>query len=217
MASCASDDNLSRQILLPECYPSTSPPLLQLGAPWLKNTQRLKITEELDTICSENIGENVIYLLVEKVREFLIYISEDNSVESDKKYDLALISETEDGLQTVNIVLDKLCENKKIANATHNIFAYRIQDGEKNSLLQDCEDDGETAAGGRLLHLLQILEVCNVVVVVSRWYGGILLGPDRFKHINNAARNILQTTGFIENKNNTVKSKKTKHKKATKK
>lgn len=29
------------------------------------------------------------------------------------------------------------------------------------------------------------------MVVVSRWYGGILLGPDRFKHINNCARNIL--------------------------
>lgn len=28
----------------------------------------------------------------------------------------------------------------------------------------------------------------NVAVVVSRWYGGIQLGPDRFKHINNATR-----------------------------
>jgi hypothetical protein len=27
---------------------------------------------------------------------------------------------------------------------------------------------------------------------VSRWYGGIHLGPDRFKHINNCARNVLQ-------------------------
>ncbi|PNJ81020.1 IMPACT isoform 2, partial [Pongo abelii] len=51
--------------------------------------------------------------------------------------------------------------------------------------------DGETAAGGRLLHLMEILNVKNVMVVVSRWYGGILLGPDRFKHINNCARNIL--------------------------
>jgi hypothetical protein len=25
---------------------------------------------------------------------------------------------------------------------------------------------------GRLLHLLQILDVTNVVVIVSRWYGG---------------------------------------------
>lgn len=94
-------------------------------------------------------------------------------------------------------VLEKLYENKKIASATHNIYAYRIYCEDKKSFLQDCEDDGETAAGGRLLHLLQILDVRNVLVVVSRWYGGILLGPDRFKHINNCARSILQEEGFI--------------------
>ena len=43
---------------------------------------------------------------------------------------------------------------------------------------------------------MQILDVRNVMVVVSRWYGGILLGPDRFKHINNCARNILVEEGF---------------------
>lgn len=44
--------------------------------------------------------------------------------------------------------------------------------------------------------LPQILDVRNVLVVVSRWYGGILLGPDRFKHINNSARNILVQEGY---------------------
>lgn len=33
---------------------------------------------------------------------------------------------------------------------------FRIYCEDKNSFLQDCEDDGETAAGGRLLHLLQV-------------------------------------------------------------
>lgn len=27
-------------------------------------------------------------------------------------------------------------------------------------------------------------------------YGGVHLGPDRFKHINNVARTLLQTTGM---------------------
>jgi putative IMPACT (imprinted ancient) family translation regulator len=31
-------------------------------------------------------------------------------------------------------------------------------------VLQDYDDDGETAAGGRLLHLLQIVDAINVVV-----------------------------------------------------
>jgi len=64
--------------------------------------------------------------------------------------------------------------------------------------LQDCDDDGEAAAGGRLLHLLQIVDARNVVVVVSRWFGGTLLGPSRFTHINNAARNLLDECGYIK-------------------
>lgn len=56
----------------------------------------------------------------------------------------------------------------------------------------DFDDDGESSAGGRLAHLLALLEddlnVTGVVVVVSRWFGGIQLGADRFRHINNAAR-----------------------------
>ena len=65
-------------------------------------------------------------------------------------------------------------------------------------LIQDYDDDGEDAAGGRLLHLLQILDVRNTVVVVSRWYGGIKLGPARFSHINNAARLLLEKCGYLQ-------------------
>ncbi|XP_078071750.1 protein IMPACT isoform X2 [Mustelus asterias] len=101
-------------------------------------------------------------------------------------------------LNQVKLLLQELYQNKKIANATHNIYAYRIYCEDKQTFLQDCEDDGETAAGGRLLHLLQILDARNVLVVVSRWYGGILLGPDRFKHINNCARNVLVDEGYTE-------------------
>lgn len=74
----------------------------------------------------------------------------------------------------------------------------------------DNDDDGETAAGGRLAHLLQILEVNDVLVVVTRYFGGIHLGPDRFKHINQAARNALELGGFLDapEKKNTGRVKK---------
>lgn len=39
---------------------------------------------------------------------------------------------------------------------------------EKATFAQDCDDDGEDAAGGRLLHLLQAADARDVVVVVSR-------------------------------------------------
>ena len=46
-------------------------------------------------------------------------------------------------------------------------------------------------------YFMQILDVKNAVVVVSRWFGGILLGGDRFKLINNAARDALELGTFI--------------------
>jgi len=110
--------------------------------------------------------------------------------------------------EDVKAVISKLYENKKIAHATHNMFAYRIYCQEKQSWLCDCDDDGEDAAGGRLLHLLEILEAQDTMVVVTRWYGGTHLGPDRFKHINNAARQVLETAGVILSKEEKGKRKK---------
>ena len=45
-------------------------------------------------------------------------------------------------------------------------------------------------------------------MVVSRWYGGTLLGPDRFKHINQAARDALELGGFLEDAGSKKKGKK---------
>lgn len=88
-----------------------------------------------------------------------------------------------------------LASDKKVAKATHNITAWRIRrdDGVQ---YQDCDDDGEDAAGGRLLHLLELMNAWGVMVVVSRWYGGIKLGPDRFRLINQCARDAVVKAGF---------------------
>ncbi|KAI0684387.1 ribosomal protein S5 domain 2-type protein [Earliella scabrosa] len=97
----------------------------------------------------------------------------------------------------VPVILAHLMSDRKIARAAHPVInAWRCRVG--NVLHQDNDDDGETAAGGRLAHLLQILEVENVLVIVTRYFGGIHLGPDRFKHINQAARNALELGGFLD-------------------
>jgi len=110
----------------------------------------------------------------------------------------------------VPLILSHLMSDRRISRAAHPIIhAYRCQVG--TLVHQDNDDDGETAAGGRLAHLLQILEVNNVLVVVSRYFGGIHLGPDRFKHINQAARNALEMGGFLDDpeaKRNTGRTKK---------
>ncbi len=60
-----------------------------------------------------------------------------------------------------------LITDKKVGKATHNITAWRIQ-GANGVQYQDCDDDGETAAGGRLLHLLELMNIWGAMVVVTR-------------------------------------------------
>lgn len=98
--------------------------------------------------------------------------------------------------QAKSYVQHLLATDKKAARATHNITAWRIR-GPNETSYQDCDDDGETAAGGRLLHLMQLMDVWDVMVVVTRWYGGVLLGPDRFRIINSAAREAMVVGGFV--------------------
>jgi putative IMPACT (imprinted ancient) family translation regulator len=45
---------------------------------------------------------------------------------------------------------------------------------------------------------MQLIDVWNVMVVVTRWYGGIHLGPDRFRIINSVAREALVVGGFVK-------------------
>ena len=39
--------------------------------------------------------------------------------------------------------------------------------------------------------------VQGVAVVVSRWFGGVHLGPSRFAIINNTARQLLVEQGYM--------------------
>ena len=64
---------------------------------------------------------------------------------------------------------------KKYWNARHNCFAFVI--GERQEI-QRCSDDGEPqgTAGRPMLDVLLGEDVHNVAVVVTRYFGGILLG-----------------------------------------
>ena len=94
--------------------------------------------------------------------------------------------------------LQHLLDNdRKVRSATHNITAWRIK-GDNGVTFQDCDDDGETAAGGRVLHLMQLMDIWDVMVVVTRWYGGHQLGPKRFSIINTVARDAFVKGGFLK-------------------
>lgn len=42
--------------------------------------------------------------------------------------------------------------------------------------------------------------ISNVMVVVTRWYGGTQLGSDRFKHISSCAQAALEEGRFFVKK-----------------
>jgi hypothetical protein len=99
-------------------------------------------------------------------------------------------------LEQVEAFRSNLLGIRRIARATHNILAYRFTDPTTGIHYHDYDDDGETAAGGRLAEVMRLMKAENVAVMVTRWYGGILLGPDRFKFINNAGRELLLKHGI---------------------
>ena len=65
---------------------------------------------------------------------------------------------------------------KKYYDAKHNCVAYRVI--ENGQLVEKSSDDGEPSgtAGGPMLNILQKNNLCSIVVVVTRYFGGILLG-----------------------------------------
>mmetsp|Transcript_21265 Transcript_21265/g.66786 ORF Transcript_21265/g.66786 Transcript_21265/m.66786 type:complete len:87 (-) Transcript_21265:47-307(-) len=75
------------------------------------------------------------------------------------------------------------------------MLAYRFVDA-AGTRHADNDDDGEDGAGGKMAYLLDILKAENVLVVVARWYGGVHLGPDRFKHIARCTQQVLEANGF---------------------
>lgn len=75
--------------------------------------------------------------------------------------------------EEVQEVLEKV--RKEYWDARHNCWAYSI--GEKQPALR-CSDDGEPSgtAGKPMLEVLTGQEIYNVVAVVTRYFGGTLLG-----------------------------------------
>uniref|UniRef100_A0A8C6P676 Impact RWD domain protein n=1 Tax=Nothobranchius furzeri TaxID=105023 RepID=A0A8C6P676_NOTFU len=164
------------QIILPADYPFYLPFRFNM---WERSS---------DLKEQEHAGESILYLWVEKIRDFLVEKSDKQKL----MCSCALMVSS--SLLQVKMVLEKLYENKKIASATHNMYAYRKVMCQF-SIFVPCSDLSIHTFFTRVFPL-QILDVRDVVVVVSRWYGGILLGPDRFKLINNCARNILVEEGY---------------------
>lgn len=65
---------------------------------------------------------------------------------------------------------------KKYFDARHNCYAYSVFT--KDGIVNKFSDDGEPSgtAGSPMLNILNSKELTNLVVIVTRYFGGILLG-----------------------------------------
>jgi putative IMPACT (imprinted ancient) family translation regulator len=109
-------------------------------------------------------------------------------VVSDKGSRYAVSGGAVSGRAGVDSFLADLKRSKKYAKATHNTWAVILSDGGAQK-----GDDGESGAGAVILRMLERAALTDHIVVVTRWYGGVHLGGDRFAHVVTCVRTYLAT------------------------
>ena len=64
---------------------------------------------------------------------------------------------------------------KEYYDARHNCYAYVVKEG---AIIKRFSDDGEPSgtAGSPILNVLEKNDLCNILLIVTRYFGGILLG-----------------------------------------
>jgi putative IMPACT (imprinted ancient) family translation regulator len=86
----------------------------------------------------------------------------------------------------IEAFLSELRARRKFSKATHHSWAAILPEGE---VLKG--DDGEAGAGAVILKMLEREGLKGHIVVVTRWYGGVHLGGDRFAHVVTCTRAAL--------------------------
>ena len=94
-------------------------------------------------------------------------------------------------------------KKKEFSDATHNVWAYYINDG----IYCRYSDDGEPqgTAGIPVLNVLKMSGATDMVVVVTRYFGGTLLGAGGLVRAYSAAAKLaLDAAGFAYMENYTL-------------
>lgn len=88
---------------------------------------------------------------------------------------------------------------KKYYDARHNCFAFNIYN--ENGNISRFSDDGEPSgtAGAPMLAILNAQNLSNVLVVVTRYFGGILLGTGGLvRAYSEATKQAIENASIIE-------------------
>lgn len=99
-----------------------------------------------------------------------------------------------DTLEEIEQILSAI--RKKYYDATHHCFAYRI-----NDTIQKMSDDGEPAktAGAPILDVILKRNLTNILIVVTRYFGGILLGAGGLvRAYSGAASSVIEQSTIFK-------------------
>jgi uncharacterized YigZ family protein len=87
---------------------------------------------------------------------------------------------------------------KKYYDASHHCFAFKLADGQIKS--SDGGEPGGTA-GIRILNAIEHFELFNIILIVSRYFGGVKLGTGNLgKAYYTAAHSVIENAEIIEKK-----------------
>ncbi len=101
------------------------------------------------------------------------------------------------GRDDIKTFLTTLKTPKAYKKADHHSYAARIM--HEGAVFETKSDDGETGAGMVILRIMQRRNVVNAVICVTRWFGGIKLEGDRFKHVQDATIYAIDSIDLIQN------------------
>ena len=96
--------------------------------------------------------------------------------------------------EEIDTFMKNLKKDSYFAKASHNSYAYRLKESSW-AILEGKNDDGETGAGMCILRELQRVDFLGWIVIVTRYFGGIHLQADRFKHVINACKILFKKIG----------------------
>lgn len=80
-----------------------------------------------------------------------------------------------------------------LETASHNAWAMRTSYGNSPLVQEASFDDGESGCGKFMLELMREAKITNTVVVLTRWYGGVLLGQDRWRLMRECINEALSS------------------------
>ncbi|EME48654.1 hypothetical protein DOTSEDRAFT_67630 [Dothistroma septosporum NZE10] len=87
-------------------------------------------------------------------------------------------------------------------SASHKVIGWRKQSDQPSitkgkQYVLGSDDDGEKYAGKKVEKVLEAMQVTGSCVV-ARWYGGVMLGPVRFSHIETVAKEAIRAWQELE-------------------